>query len=130
MILLSSLVVISMWTTWRLQHPWGFRRTAGSITVDAKGTLYEWAAEERDEDGHVTSFDYDQTAADLYGYKVTINGTSAHAPLVLSDPSIFGIGDEIEVRYTAESGGLTTGATTVNQLGFFYFKREHCQYIC
>jgi len=56
----------------------------------------------------ITGYAYDQTAADLYGYKVTINGTTSHTPKVLSDPSVSGSNDELEVRYIAGSNGLTT----------------------
>jgi hypothetical protein len=94
----------------------GAQKTSGSVTVDARGTLYELPAIERDDEGHIISSAYDQTSADLYGYTVTINGNTASPPLVLSDPTVAGTGNEIEVRYIAETGGLTTGPTTVNQV--------------
>ncbi|NBP51971.1 MAG: hypothetical protein EBU70_12510, partial [Actinobacteria bacterium] len=62
---------------------------------------------------------YDQASADVYGYQVGVLGATSAAPLVLSDPTVRGTGDELEVRYIAGTDGLATGSTTVTQVGAF-----------
>jgi hypothetical protein len=97
----------------------GAQKASGSVTIDAKGTIREWAAPIRNADGDITGYALDQNAADLFGYRVTVNGNTAATPVQMTDASKHGSGDELEVRFTAESGGYASGATTVTQAGSF-----------
>ena len=98
----------------------GAQKTAGSVTLDAAGKILEWETALRGSDGVLTGeVAYDQTTADVYGYKVTLLGdsSSAGAPVKMTDASKSGNGAELEVRFLftdTSHDGLYLGATTVS----------------
>jgi hypothetical protein len=79
----------------------GAEKQHAGVTLDAAGTIAEMA-------------DYDNSAVDVAGRTVTILGTTTAAPVLATTTNGFGTGSELEILYTAATGGLVTGATTVD----------------
>ncbi|MBV5303829.1 MAG: hypothetical protein JZU70_06480, partial [Chlorobium sp.] len=99
----------------------GAQKTLASITIDAKGTIYEWKAiywfDANSSLLATPTYSYDQNLMDLYGYRVSIFGTTA-APVVLDNSYKVGTTNELEVGYIAQdvidSAGKTIKAYTVD----------------
>ena len=78
--------------------------------LDAAGGVSEWQALTRDADGDPTGVVYDNTSADLYGWKVVVRGGGPTQQLI----SAVDAGTDLAVEVRAGAGGFSTGATTVN----------------
>ena len=83
----------------------GAQKQYATVTLDAAGTIYEMAP-------------YDNAVVDVAGRTVTLKGTTAAPPVVVTGPDVSGSGADLEIFYTAAAGsGVITGATTMSGSG-------------
>ena len=103
----------------------GATKLYGSILVEATGDLQEWTAPVRDANGSITSYAYDQTSADVYGYTVTLIGTPTLTPVWLQSSTDTGVNGELEARvisgdaaaFTVTTEGATLSDTSIRGTG-------------
>ncbi|MGV2340999.1 MAG UNVERIFIED_CONTAM: hypothetical protein LVR18_45770 [Planctomycetaceae bacterium] len=86
----------------------GMERSGSEVLIDAYQTIREPVGKIDNEPAEGASF------IDVFAWKITLKtGTALTAPKLIASDSDRGTGSELEVIYTAGTGGVTQGSTTM-----------------